>query len=334
MPSTPRVVARSPYIAAERGFIDDVIEPHVGMEYILLGMQRPLSLRLGEGGAESFLRACARAPEAMAALGERSRVLGVPTNTLELVEFAAARAALAAGHIEPRTPLRLSLDVLAQHLVTLALGGGFVADEVLAEVRGTHAFAQLGDLHWQAVLDFIVRGGSALQHYPEYRRVVVEDGVYRVHDRRQALRHRLSIGTISSDGAVEVRYLKGARLGHLEEAFVGRLRPGDRFRFAGRPLEFVRIREMTAYVRRAPSGGGAVPRWMGSRMPLSSELAGRISEALWWWQFSYVASWGTEASGVLRALQSVVAHDRLDAEFESEQDAVEAADELLGSLDG
>jgi hypothetical protein len=61
--------------------------------------------------------------------------------------------------------------------------------------------------------------------------------------------------------------------------------------------------------------------------------AGRVSEALWWWQFSYVASWGAEASGVLRALQSVVAHDRLDAEFESEQDDVEAADEMLGSLD-
>ncbi len=62
--------------------------------------------------------------------------------------------------------------------------------------------------------------------------------------------------------------------------------------------------------------------------------AGRVSEALWWWQFSYVASWGAEASGVLRALQSVVAHDRLDAEFESEQADVEAADEILGALDG
>ena len=57
--------------------------------------------------------------------------------------------------------------------------------------------------------------------------------------------------------------------------------------------------------------------------------AGRVSEALWWWQFSYVSTWGNEASGVLRALQSVVAHDRLDTEFESEQDQVAAADELL-----
>ena len=57
--------------------------------------------------------------------------------------------------------------------------------------------------------------------------------------------------------------------------------------------------------------------------------AGRVNEALWWWQFSYVSTWGSEASAVLRALQSVVAHDRLDTEFESEADQVAAADELL-----
>ena len=61
--------------------------------------------------------------------------------------------------------------------------------------------------------------------------------------------------------------------------------------------------------------------------------AGRVSEALWWWQFSYVASWGAEASAVLRALQSVIAHDRLDSDFESEQEDVEAAEQMLGSTD-
>src|SRR4051794_31512959 len=64
---------------------------------------------------------------------------------------------------------------------------------------------------------------------------------------------------------------------------------------------------------------------------LMHHKSGRVSEALWWWQFSYVSSWGGEASAVLRALQSVVAHDRLDAEFESEQEDVEAAEELLGA---
>ncbi|MGP3966487.1 DUF5063 domain-containing protein [Streptomyces sp. 6N223] len=39
---------------------------------------------------------------------------------------------------------------------------------------------------------------------------------------------------------------------------------------------------------------------------------GRVSEALWWWQFSYLTNWGPTASATLRALQSLVAHVRLD----------------------
>jgi hypothetical protein len=57
--------------------------------------------------------------------------------------------------------------------------------------------------------------------------------------------------------------------------------------------------------------------------------AGDVSEALWWWQFSYVASWGENASAALRALQSVVAHDRLDTDFESESDQIAAAEAVL-----
>jgi hypothetical protein len=59
--------------------------------------------------------------------------------------------------------------------------------------------------------------------------------------------------------------------------------------------------------------------------------AGNVSEALWWWQFSYLASWGDAASAALRALQSVVAHDRLDAEFESESEQIAAAEAVLDS---
>lgn len=59
--------------------------------------------------------------------------------------------------------------------------------------------------------------------------------------------------------------------------------------------------------------------------------AGNVSEALWWWQFSYLASWGDNASAALRALQSVVAHDRLDTDFESESDQIAAAEAVLDS---
>jgi uncharacterized protein DUF5063 len=57
--------------------------------------------------------------------------------------------------------------------------------------------------------------------------------------------------------------------------------------------------------------------------------SGNVEEALWWWQFSYVSSWGNLAGATLNALLSVVAHDRLDAEIEGEEERVAAADEML-----
>jgi ATP-dependent Lhr-like helicase len=62
----------------------------------------------------------------------------------------------------------------------------------------------------------------------------------------------------------------------LEESFIGRLKPGDAFVFAGRSLELVMVKEMTAYVRRAKQASGIVPHWYGGRFPLSTQLAGAV----------------------------------------------------------
>ena len=184
------------------------------------------------------------------------------------------------GHIEGRAPLAKPLDVLVQHLVTVGLGGGFVAEEQLAEVRTTYAYRSLTDNEWRWVLDFVVNGGHALDAYPEYKRLVQVDGRYVVEDRHVAQRHRLSVGTITGDAQIEVRYLTGGNLGSVPESFVGFLKPGDRFIFAGKVLELVRVREMTAWVRRASSLKGAVPRWMGTNLPISPELGAAVRELL------------------------------------------------------
>ncbi|MEN1956298.1 ligase-associated DNA damage response DEXH box helicase [Luteimonas changyuni] len=264
--------------AAESGLRDGSVRCVVATSSLDLGVDFPaVDQVLQLGSPKGMARLLQRGGRARHRPGEAGHVVCVPTHALELAEYAAARSALASGRIESRPPPRLSLDVLAQHCVTLALGGGFEHDALLAEVRGTHAFADLSDAAWEAVLDFIVRGGSALESYPDYRRVLRDgDGTYRVHDRRVAFRHRLSIGTITSDGGVQVRFLKGGHLGVVEEAFVSRLRPRDRFQFAGRTLELVQLKDMTAYVRIARRSDGAVPRWQGGRMPLSSELAAEV----------------------------------------------------------
>jgi ATP-dependent Lhr-like helicase len=233
----------------------------------------PVERVLQVGSPKGVARLLQRAGRSGHQPGRPSRVSLVPTHTLELVEAAAARRAAQAGRIESRTPPARPLDVLVQHLVTVALGGGFTADELYEEVRGCASYADLPRAHFDWALAFVERGGDSLGAYPEHHRVVNVEGVWRVTDRGVARRHRLQVGTIVSDASMQVKWLTGGTIGTIEEGFIARLKAGDCFVFAGRVLEYVRTREMAAYVRRASSRRAAVPVWGGGKMPLSTELA-------------------------------------------------------------
>lgn len=266
----------------EAGLRDGRLRCVVATSSLDLGVDFPAVDQVFQlGSPKGTARLLQRAGRAKHRPGESGQVVCIPTHMLELVEFASVREAIAAGEVEARRPPRMSLDVLAQHCVTLALGGGFDGDALLAEVRGTHAFAGLADAAWQSVLDFIVQGGRALEHYPDFHRVARNaEGRYVVEDRRVATRHRLSIGTIASEGSVAVKLMRGGTLGAVEEGFIARLKPGDRFLFSGRMLQLVRMEAMTALVNRVPPGEGLVPQWTGIRQPLSMELAARVERLL------------------------------------------------------
>jgi ATP-dependent Lhr-like helicase len=241
----------------------------------------PVERVLQIGSAKGIARLLQRAGRSGHAPGRVSRITLVPTHLLEVIEGAAARAAATAGQIEHRPVPLKPLDVLVQHLVTVALGGGFTPEALVAEVRSSYAYRHLRAEEWAWALDFVRHGGRSLAAYPDYRRVVPDEaGVWRVPDAGLARRHRMSIGTIVSDASMAVRYWSGrgggARLGSVEESFIARLKRGDCFLFAGRTLELVRVNEMTAYVKRTTGKRASVPRWNGGRMPLSSELAAAV----------------------------------------------------------
>ncbi|MFN0170937.1 MAG: ligase-associated DNA damage response DEXH box helicase [Bryobacteraceae bacterium] len=241
----------------------------------------PVDRVLQIGSPHGVARMLQRAGRSGHQPGAVSRITCIPTHAFELVETAGARDAARAGAIESRDPVERPLDVLAQHLVTVAVGGGFREEEMWDEVRSTTAYCDLTRREWEWTLDFVTRGGETLRAYPEYQRVVSEGGVYRVTDRVIAKRHLMTIGTISSDAAVKVQYVTGGVLGTIEEGFISRLKPGDCFLFAGRTLEFVRMRDMAAQVRRTKNRpDAAVPRWEGGRMPLSKELAEAVRRKL------------------------------------------------------
>ncbi len=233
----------------------------------------PVSRVLQIGSAKGVARLLQRAGRSGHQPGRASRVTMVPTNTLELIEAVALRRAAAAGRVEPRHAPDKPLDVLVQHLVTVALGGGFRADALFREVRRCWSYRALTRDEFDWALGFVQHGGASLGTYPDYHRVVERDGVYRVDDRGIAQRHRLQVGTIVGESAMLVKWLSGGTLGQIEEGFIARLRKGDCFVFAGRVLEYVRTQDMAAYVQKASGRRGVVVSWAGSKMPLSTELA-------------------------------------------------------------
>ncbi len=240
----------------------------------------PVEQVLQIGSPKGIARLMQRAGRSGHYPGGKSQLVFVPTHAMELVELAAAKEALKHNRIESRMPLTGSLDVLAQHLVTIGSGTSFDEEQLFDEVRRTNAFACLTEIEWQWVLDFVRRGGESLRAYPDFKRINQTENGLEVTDDKIAKRHRMSIGTISSDREVLVKFLKGGRLGTIEERFVSKLKPGDNFLFAGRTLKLVMIRDMTAWVKRAKGKVAALPRWAGGRMPLSSELSASVREKL------------------------------------------------------
>jgi ATP-dependent Lhr-like helicase len=266
----------------EAGLKDGSLKAVVATSSLDLGVDfLPVERVLQIGSPKGVARLLQRAGRSGHAPGRVSRVTLVPTNTLELVEAAAARRAAIAGRVESRQSPDKPLDVLVQHLVTVALGGGFDAAALFDEVRSARAYRSLTREEFDWALAFVERGGASLGAYPQYHRVVRgDDGRYRVTDRGIAQRHRLQIGTIVSDAAMQVTWLSGGRIGSIEESFIARLSGGDCFVFAGRVLEYVRTQDMTAYVRKATKPRGIVSVWNGTKMALSEAMTDMVQDVL------------------------------------------------------
>lgn len=209
-----------------------------------------------------------------------SKIYFLPTHSLELVEAAALKEAIAEMFIESREPMMLCYDVLIQYLCTLAISEGFYPDDIFKEVTATHCYGDLNREEWAEILHFITAGGTALQQYDEFKKVEIIDGLYRITSRRTAMRHRLHIGTIVSDPMLKVKFISGGYVGIIEEWFISRLTPGDTFTLAGRVLELVMIKDMTVLVRKSSVKKSIVPSWQGGRMPLSATLGKKLREKL------------------------------------------------------
>ncbi len=233
---------------------------------------RPVETVIQVGSPKGVARFLQRAGRSGHRPGEVSKIYFLPTHSLELMEAAALKEATKIKLIESREPRVLCFDVLIQYLSTLAISDGFFPGQIFKEIKSTYCYKEITEDEWQQILQFTTGGGVALQQYDDYKKIEIIDGLYKINNRRIAMRHRMHIGTIVSDPMMKVKFISGGYVGVIEEWFIARLQPGDTFTLAGRTLEFVMIKDMTALVRKSNAKKAIIPSWQGGRMPLSANL--------------------------------------------------------------
>ncbi|MEL7271279.1 MAG: ligase-associated DNA damage response DEXH box helicase [Bacteroidota bacterium] len=234
----------------------------------------PVETVIQIGGPKGVARFLQRAGRSGHRPGKESVIYFLPTHAMELIEASALQVAVRDNAVEDRLPYLNSYDVLVQYLTTLAVSDGFYPNEIFPEIKQTFCFQGITEDEWQLLLNFLVMGSQSLKSYDEYKKVEVEeDGKFKVNSRAIAMRHRFQIGTIVGDASIAVRYQKGGYIGSIEEYFISKLKAGDVFTFAGRNLEFIRMKGMQAHVRNSTKRTNKVPSWMGGRLSFSAQMS-------------------------------------------------------------
>jgi len=266
----------------------------------------PVETVIQIGGPKGVARFLQRAGRSGHRPGKESVIHFLPTHAIELVEASAMQKAVLNNAVEDRVPYLNSFDVLIQYLTTLAVSDGFYPDDIYPEIKQTFCYQGISDEQWQWLLNFLVMGSQSLKSYDEYKKVEVEeDGKFKVNSRAVAMRHRFQIGTIVGDSTISVRYQKGGYIGSIEEYFISKLSPGDVFTFAGRNLEFIRIKGMAAHVRNSTKRTNKVPSWMGGRLSFSAKMSELLRQELYTAELEF-----SEQSEEIQALNTMFSKQR------------------------
>tara|TARA_R110002074_G_scaffold149035_2_gene301167 strand:+ start:14576 stop:17044 length:2469 start_codon:yes stop_codon:yes gene_type:complete len=269
----------------------------------------PVETVIQIGGPKGVARFLQRAGRSGHRPGKESVIYFLPTHAIELIEASALQKAVKQNTVEDRLPYLNSYDVLLQYLTTLAISNGFYPNEIYQEIKQTFCYQAISEDQWQWLLNFLVMGSQSLQSYDEYKKVEVDsDGKFTVTNRGVAMRHRFQIGTIVGDVNLAVKYQKGGYIGSIEEFFISKLNRGDVFTFAGRNLEFIRIKEMTVQVKNSTKKTNKISSWMGSRLTLSAQMSELLRTEL------YSSSEPLEnQSAEIRALAPLFARQRRES---------------------
>lgn len=176
----------------------------------------------------------------------------------------------------PKNPL----DVLAQHIVGLALERDWSVEEAYRLIKRSYPFHELSYEDFLSVVKYLAgRLGDFYENQKVYAKIWLDEEE-NVFGRKKTTRmiYYLNLGVIPDESKVKVFTIDGRYVGDLEEGFAEYLTPGDLFILGGRVYEFVSSKGFIALVKRADGQRPTVPTWFSEMLPLAYDSALEIGK--------------------------------------------------------
>jgi ATP-dependent Lhr-like helicase len=226
---------------------------------------------------KSVTRGLQRIGRAGHGLGEVSKGRIFPKYRGDLLECAVVARRMREGEIEETTIPQNPLDVLAQHLVSMAAMDEWEVDEVERLVTATESFHDLSREQLENVLDML-DGRYPSDRFAELRPRIVWDRTHGTIHGRKGSRSLVvtNAGTIPDRGLYSVNLPDGRRVGELDEEMVYEARPGQTFLLGATTWRIEEITRDRVIVTPAPGAPGAVPFWKGDGIGRPAELGRAI----------------------------------------------------------
>jgi len=226
---------------------------------------------------KSVSRGLQRVGRAGHSLGEVSRGRVFPKFRADLLECAVVAKRMREGAIEETVIPRNPLDVLAQHLVSMAALDEWEIDAVERLVTATEPFGELSREQLENVLDML-DGRYPSDRFAELRPRIVWDRTKGTMHGRKGARQLVvtNAGTIPDRGLYGVHLPDGRRVGELDEEMVYEARPGQTFLLGATTWRIEDITRDRVIVTPAPGLPGAVPFWKGDGIGRPAELGRAI----------------------------------------------------------
>ncbi len=226
---------------------------------------------------KSVSRGLQRVGRAGHSLGEVSRGRIFPKFRADLLECAVVAKRMRAGQIEETVIPQNPLDVLAQHLVSMAALDDWKIDEVERLVNSSEPFHDLSREQLENVLDML-DGRYPSDRFAELRPRIVWDRTEGTMHGRKGSRQLVvtNAGTIPDRGLYGVHLPDGRRVGELDEEMVYEARPGQTFLLGATTWRIEDITRDRVIVTPAPGAPGAVPFWKGDGIGRPAELGKAI----------------------------------------------------------